>query len=210
MHSICPKRSWVHCQPRSLHIYPGPWLPSRTQVSVPGSNYPLRAPLLISSWSPMPGHSDSPKFIKSPGYGVLYSSRVARFIQGEPGLPRTITHELQIVIHPGGTWSSTYYYPWVPNSHPGGTWSLAYCITHESPLYGVLYSSSGRSVMTYRYSQEGILCIPRGGESGLWRSIFPRRCPVYVVLYRTIEAWFTECQVSGVIYSVVEVRLMAY
>ncbi len=65
--------------------------------------------------------------------------------------------------------------------------------------------------MAYRYSLEGTLCIPRGGESGLWRNILPRRCPVYGVQYGTIEAWSTQkCPVSGVIYSLEEARFIAF
>jgi hypothetical protein len=73
----------------------------------------------------MPGHSDSPKFLKSPDYGVLYSFRIARLIativiQGEPGLPRIV----------------------LPMSTP-------YMVYYNLPIF------------------------PGGGESGLWRKMFP-------------------------------------
>ncbi len=66
--------------------------------------------------------------------------------------------------------------------------------------------------MAYLYSQEdpfvGHTIFPKV-KSGLWR-IFPRRCPVYGVLYCTIEAWSTECPVSGVMSSPGGVRFMVF
>ncbi len=65
-----------------LECYVNPGLFTYTQAPGTLSNsgvcprfkYPLRAPLL-TGW---PGHYGSPKFNRSPDYGVLYSLRVAR------------------------------------------------------------------------------------------------------------------------------------